>query len=444
MLKNISAQNLFISLLIGVVLFINGGCTERRMPIRLRDAGMSADAWYQQPIPYDAGPPCVESDLTRLSSDYVNCGHCGNMCVGGYADSCRAGICSCGPDASCSPGSACIRGNCVTTDITGENCEFDGNCRPGYACAENHCTFFECLPETCDSYDNDCDGEIDENGDSTGPLSRWCYGESAADPSMTILPPCRRGIQVCEYEGLWSSCEGNIEPRNETGLLACNRVDDNCDGCIDGTLTAEAGCQQNTISGFDIVYVIDISGSMSGTINAVKTATLDFSTRFATDPTFRFSIVLTPGAGTGSSSAFSFPDGTSQTLLDLSPYSTFIATLMTVTANGGGSEASWDAIYELGSGEEALSWREDSIRLIILFTDELAQTYRTSVSSGVLTDVNETDVCSSLTHGESLTVFTNTRFFNMWDECATVLELSSDATSMYDNLNLTITDPCEI
>jgi hypothetical protein len=443
MLKKIFVQN-FSLLLIGVIFFVNNGCTERGHPIRYRDAGFVEDAWYQQFVPYDTGPPCVESDIVRLSSDYANCGQCGNICVGGYADNCFTGVCSCGRVPACLEGSGCVRGNCLETDTTGDNCEFDGNCRPGFACVENHCTFFECTPEVCDGYDNDCDAEIDENGDSTGPLSRWCYNGMGASSTTTIIPPCRRGLQVCEYDGLWSTCEGNIEPRSESGLLACNSVDDNCDGCIDGVLTETGACQQSVISGYDIVYAIDISSSMSGTINAVKMATLDFSTRFAADPSFRFAIVLTPGSEFSMTPIFTFPDGTSQVALDLSSYSTFISTLMTISANGGSSEATWDAIYELGTGEEVLSWREDSIRLIILFTDELAQTYRNRITSGTLMDVNEADVCSSLTHGESLTVFTHSRFFSMWDDCATVLELSSDAAAMYDNLNLTITDPCTI
>ena len=426
------------------IIFLLASCTERHriIPLNIRDAGTMSDAFYtQRPLP-DTGPPCNPADISnaRLSTDYNNCGICGRFCHAEYSDHCANGSCMCGNERACPTGSGCRNGQCLVQNPMGNSCEFDGSCFAGFVCIEGRCTRLDCVAEICDDIDNDCDGEIDENNDATGPLSQWCF-TGTVDPA-SLMRPCHRGTRVCEIGGYWSSCSGSIEPINEAGLLACNNADDNCDGCVDGTINMAGVCEHATISGFDIIYVIDISGSMADTIDAVKIATLNFSTRFAFDPTFRFGIVATPGYYSLTSPGSPPPyDATAYTILDLSPYSVFISRLMTMAADGGGSEATWDSIYEMGTGENSLSWRTDSARLMILFTDENAQSYRMYRS---LINVDESSVCASLTHGESLIVFTDTRFFSQWDDCATTLELSTDPVTMYDGLNTILTDPCSI
>jgi hypothetical protein len=76
--------------------------------------------------------------------------------------------------------------------------------------------------ETCDDKDNDCDGQVDEG------LSRTC--------GSTDVGPCKFGEEVCR-NGVWSECEGSVEPQDET----CDDEDNDCDGRIDENLTRTCG-----------------------------------------------------------------------------------------------------------------------------------------------------------------------------------------------------------
>lgn len=426
----------------------------------------------------DSGPPCDRNDTSRLRTDFHNCGACGRYCSSSDADRCVNGSCRCGNGPPCGEGADCRMGTCVRADrftectsvedcnaegttarqncianpISGRSycvdiCEFDDACPAGFNCIEGACTFLTCVAEACDDLDNDCDGEVDENGDSTGPLSRWCFsGPDIAD----INPPCRKGVQICEIGGTWSEREGEIPPIPETGLLACNMRDDDCDGCVDGAYI-DGSCVMTEPNGFDILYLIDISGSMSSTISAVITATSSFSAIYAGNPEFRFALVLISGSGGR--------DGRAFVEVDFADFTRFNSSLARLTATGGGSEPTWDAVYESVTGEIAhgvdingddmtdiidetrmgLSWRDGSIRILVMFGDETAQTTR---SDRGLSPVMESQMCDTLTHGESLTVFGTRANRVQFDDCATHHEISSDPEVMVERLGEIIVDPC--
>ncbi len=110
-----------------------------------------------------------------------------------------------------------------------------GNCSTGKEYCDNgrwsgHCAG-EILPspERCNRIDDDCDGQVDEDGicdPCTNGSTRPCYNGPARTRGQG---QCTDGKEVC-VNGRWSGkCVGSILPKEEI----CNNLDDNCDGFVD-------------------------------------------------------------------------------------------------------------------------------------------------------------------------------------------------------------------
>lgn len=219
-----------------------------------------------------------------------------------------------------------------------------------------------CLPisllygdEVCDGEDNDCDGLTDsEDPDLTYSGSDFEY---SGDPDTLNIGECRAGTRRCDSgrEYLF----GEVLPTTE---ICGNNDDDDCDGLTDedeGDALAEA-----------FVLVIDFSGSMSGTIDAVSEALCDWS---ATNNFANSKFAVRAVAGTSDSAPYIF---NVTEFVSAGEACDAIRDYAMTSGLSGGSEFVPYAIWGLqNDGSIDLTWPDDMTRRVIFFTDEDPQGY---------------------------------------------------------------------
>jgi len=249
-------------------------------------------------------------------------------------------------------------------------------------------------PEECNNHDDNCNQLVDEN------LFGVCY---SGPPETMGIGICEAGMLLC-FEGKWGNyddnngfikklCLGEITPEPED---ICNGTDANCDGKID---------EDKQLTPTDILFIVDLSGSMFEEINAVMTALNKFATYYSDSEVVKWGLVFT--ASTGNSNSSWKERVVLQT--NLVDFKTFISIFQNSGYSlDGGYEQNYDAIYlsihnlvsqaalpylvtdlkwiELGWGgaigesippkeQWNISWRNDAKHVIILFSDEEGQSY---------------------------------------------------------------------
>ncbi len=113
------------------------------------------------------------------------------------------------------------------------NLWFDGCARPGFVADANDCndldpTVHADRAEACDHKDNDCDGNIDD-----GVLSMYyrdADGDGFGNPENSLEACAAPPGFVIEQ----SDCDDTRPSVSPQGVEACNGLDDDCDGNIDG------------------------------------------------------------------------------------------------------------------------------------------------------------------------------------------------------------------
>ena len=335
-------------------------------------------------------------------------------CDNARSDNYTDGECRCGDNPPCPAPLACRRGRCFTPDPDGDPCEFDDECPSGYSCIGARCAPTSCEEEVCDGTDNDCDGEVDENSDSSGPLGQWC------PPGAPPLPPCRRGAQVC-LGGEWGECLGAIFPQDEVGWFACDGIDNDCDGCVDAVMV-DGECVEPDAFLYDTVFVVDVSGSMHTHIASLRNELALFSSVYSGRPEFRFALVEFP-ANDG---------GPYAVTTDFTSFALFDGHLSMLRTNGGGEEPSYDVTHDILTGDLPLAWRSGAVQIIIVLTDEAGQSYR-------IPRISESRMCSAAGGSEVLTFVSTPGVRGSFDECGQWFDLR---TAFNTNLHRLIRNPC--
>jgi len=320
----------------------------------------------------------------------------------------------------------------------------------------------ELSQEKCNNFDDNCNQLIDED------LYAPCY----TGPEGTIMVGiCIPGEMTCDA-GTWGSyddnenfvpfyCKDEIVPQQEI----CNGLDDDCDGIADwGEEMKET----------DVLFIVDWSGSMGDEMTAVMIALNQFAQNFSDEDVIKWAFMRGPVAVLPSPSHERL-----ELQQDLTGFTDFLASLAgmdtSMQSMSTALEMLLDAIYLsvhnitatlpspisnfLWSGQTGnsyyvtesipplqnfnVSWRPAADRIIIVFSDEVPQSYLDP-------ELTVEDVKTAVSGTPQLKLYTFSRSAGsvQWEELANAgngnwYKLTNNPTEMYASLMEILDEICK-
>lgn len=263
-----------------------------------------------------------------------------------------------------------------------------------------------CPAERCDAWDWNCwDGPIDGlaevpcDCDPNSPIPE--IAALARQGNGCEIGACTAGSQAClldeetnTYQMLPADCNARGPARE-----VCDELDNDCDTLIDEDL--------RSFDKVDMVFVVDITGSMREEIEAVSEAIIAYAADFALTE-HRFALVLFPAPYSPSWAQAGSPTPTCGDRFNgghphwnitsgLVGVNDFLAALNMVLAIGleCGDEPSYDVLFDITSRADpiGIGWRADAYPYVFFLGDEEAQSWRNITENQV---AGQSEVCDGI------------------------------------------------